>query len=86
LVNASVVNIDDRRHDRLNVELDIERVRRALGVEFAELKPLGSDSTVEHYVGKPARGEAVELRVLSAHASRERAARELFTATRRRLK
>lgn len=77
-MNASVVNIDDRRHNRLNVEPDIERVKRALGAEFAELKPLGSDSIVERYLGKTAGGEAVELRVLSARASRDRAARELF--------
>ncbi|HXF38390.1 MAG TPA: serine/threonine-protein kinase [Blastocatellia bacterium] len=77
-MNASVVNIDDRRHNRLNVEPDIERVKRALAAEFAELKPLGSYSFVERYVGNAAGGEAVELRVLSARASRDRAARELF--------
>ena len=77
-MNANVVSIDDRRHNRLNVEPDIERVKRALGVEFAELKPLGSDSIVERYLGKAAGGEAVELKMLSARASRDRAARELF--------
>ena len=77
-MNASVVNIDDRRHNRLDVEPDIERVKRALDAEFGELKPLGSDSIVERYLGKAAGGEAVELRVLSARASRDAAARELF--------
>lgn len=77
-MNAGVVNIDDRRHNRLNVEPDIERVRRALSEEFSELNPLGSDSIVERYLGKAAGGEAVELRVLSARASRDGASRELF--------
>jgi serine/threonine protein kinase len=78
LVNANVVSIDDRRHERLPAEPDIERVRRALGGEFADLRPLGVAASVERYLAQTGARENVELRVLSARASQDAAAREFF--------
>ena len=78
-MNAKVVSIVDRRHERaILAEPDIQRAQRALGGEFGDLKLLGVERGVERYLGRDARGETVELKVLSAGAEGDPIARERF--------
>jgi serine/threonine-protein kinase len=77
LVNAKVVSIDERRRG-YRVEADIERARRALGVRFGDLEALEVRGNVERYLAREGAGQPVELKVLSAPASGNASARELF--------
>lgn len=85
-MNAKVIRIEDRSRDRAPaastaapaVEADIERARAALAGSFGGLRPRGVERGVERYLAQDARGEIVELRVLSARAASDVRARELF--------
>src|SRR4029079_12251566 len=81
------VNIGDRRGDPRNgrppVALrpggpDISRVRRALEASFDILAPLDSSSGIEYFLARDTRGETVQLKVLSEHASADQRARHSF--------
>lgn len=85
-MNAKVISIGDRRPESMYtasaaapaVEGDIERARLALGSGFGGLRSRGVLRGIEHYLAQDARGEIVELRVLSARATSDVRARELF--------
>lgn len=57
---------------------DTERVQLAFANELTLLKALKSDSEIEHYLARNIRGETVHLTVLSARATNDAVARELF--------
>lgn len=77
-VSASnkVISIADRRHVASSLQPDIERVSRALAGRFRDLVPRAVDEVVESYVARDARGETVQLKVLSARAATDSRARE----------
>ena len=57
---------------------DLERARRALSGKFTNLAPHAISGDVEIYLASDARGEFIQLNVLSARASADAAARQLF--------
>jgi eukaryotic-like serine/threonine-protein kinase len=73
-----VVSIADHRHLGSLVAPDLERARRALSGKFNNLVARGIAADVESYLACDARGETVHLNVLSASATSDVRARELF--------
>jgi serine/threonine protein kinase len=78
-VSNKVISIADRRHVMSPAGPDIERARRALSGRFNNLVAHGIAGDVESYLACDARGEPVHLKVLSARATSDARARELFT-------
>lgn len=85
VMNAKVIRMADRRQDAMTPPLappvsepGAERVRRALANRFTAVKPHSVQGDVEYYVARDARGDVVQLRVLSASRAGEVRARELF--------
>ncbi len=81
-VSNKVVSIADRRAVSSTASQagpDLERARRALSGRFNNLVAHGIAGDVESYVACDARDETVHLNVLSARATSDARARELFT-------
>ena len=85
VMNAKVIKIADRRQDAITApvaklvsEPGAERVRRALANRFTAVKPRSQQGDVEYYVARDARGDVVQLRVLSARRAGDVRARQLF--------
>ncbi len=85
VMNAKVIRMADRRQDALTPpvatpvsEPGAERVRRTLANRFTAVKPRSVQGDVEYYVARDARGDVVQLRVLSARRAGDVRARELF--------
>lgn len=70
-----VVRIADRRV-MSHAGHDLERVRRALSGRFNDIVPEGIAGDIERYQAADARGETVQLSVISAHATSD--AREML--------
>lgn len=74
-VSNKIINIAERRQGARPIALsapdrpDVERVRRALAGRFADFKQGGIFGDVESYLVCDARGETLELKVLSAEAT-----------------
>jgi serine/threonine-protein kinase len=83
-VTNKITNIAERRQGPRPVAVnapdrpDVERVRRALAGRFSDFKQGSILGDVESYVVCDARGETLELKVLSAEAASDARARELF--------
>lgn len=84
-MNAKVIKMADRRREAMMPpaatpvsEPGAERVRRALANRFDAVKSRSVHGEVECYVARDARGDVVQLRVLSARSAADRRARELF--------
>src|SRR5437870_5285779 len=73
-----VINIADRRHVGPAAGPDLERARRALSARFNNLVAQGRAGDIESYLACDARGETVQLKVLSARATNDSQVRELF--------
>lgn len=73
-----VISISDHRHLGAAAGPDLERARRGLSGRFANLVPYGMAGDVESYLACDARGETVQLNVLSSHATANSSARQLF--------
>jgi len=85
VMNAKVTRIADRRQDPMTPPVatplsdpGAERVRRALANRFTAVKRRSVKGDVEYYVARDARGDVVQLRVLSARRAGAVRARELF--------
>jgi serine/threonine protein kinase len=85
VMNAKVIRMADRRQDAMTPPLatpvsepGAERVRRALANRFTAVKAHSGQGDVEYYVARDARGDVVQLRVLSARRMGDARARELF--------
>lgn len=85
VMNAKVIRMADRRQDAMTPpvvtpvsEPGAERVRRALANRFTAVKPRSVQGDVEYYVARDARGDIVQLRVLSAHRAGDVRAADLF--------
>lgn len=77
-VSNKVINIADRRHLLSPAAPDLERTRRALSGLFNNLVPHGIAGDVERYLARDARGESVNLKVLSGRATSDARARQMF--------
>lgn len=84
-MNAKVIRMADHRQDGKTPaaitpasEPGAERVRRALANRFSAVNLRGVHGDLEYYVARDARGEVVQLRVLSPRGSGDVRARELF--------
>jgi eukaryotic-like serine/threonine-protein kinase len=83
-VSNKIINIAERRQGARPIALsapdrpDVERVRRALAGRFADFKQGRIFGDVESYLVCDARGETLELKVLSADATSNANARALF--------
>jgi serine/threonine-protein kinase len=83
-VSNKIINIAERRQGAGPIALsapdrpDVERVRRALAGRFADFKQGSVFGDVESYLVCDARGETLELKVLSADATSNANARALF--------
>lgn len=73
-----VISIADRRHVASPAGPDLERARRALSGGFSNLVPHGMAGDVESYLACDSRSETVNLKVLSARATNDSRAREMF--------
>lgn len=85
VMNAKVIRMADRRQDAMTPpvatpvsEPGAERVRRTVANRFTAVKPRSVQGDVEYYVARDARGDVVQLRVLSARRAGDVRARELF--------
>ena len=85
VMNAKVIRMADRRQDATTPpvaapvsEPGAERVRRALANRFTAVKAHSGQGDVEYYVARDARGDVVQLRVLSARRMGDARARKLF--------
>src|SRR5713226_5433204 len=84
IVSNKIINIAERRQGARPVALsaefepDVERVRRALAGRFADFKQGRIFGDIESYLVCDARGETLELKALSAEATSDANARELF--------
>ena len=83
-VSNKITNIAERRQGPRPVAVnapdrpDVERVRRALAGRFSDFKQGSIFGDIESYLVCDARGETLELKVLSAEATSNENARELF--------
>jgi serine/threonine-protein kinase len=78
-VSNKVISIADRRHIGSAAGPDLERASRALAGRFNDLAPHGIAADVESYLACDARGETVHLNVLSARATSDVRARQMFS-------
>jgi serine/threonine protein kinase len=85
VMNAKVIRIADSRQAVMTAASatpvsgsGAERVRRALANRFTSVKPRSVHGDLEYYVARDARGDVVQLRVLSARRSGDVRAREMF--------
>lgn len=85
VMNAKVIRMADRRPPAMTPpvtarvsEPGVESVRRALAHRFASVKPRSVSGDIESYVARDARGDVVQLRVLSARRAGDAGARNLF--------
>jgi eukaryotic-like serine/threonine-protein kinase len=72
-----VISIADRRHLG-SPQHDLERARRVLSGKFTNLVAHGVSGDVETYLACDARGETIQLSVLSARANADAEAHQLF--------
>lgn len=83
-MSNKITNIAERRQGARPIALsapnrpDVERVRRALAGRFGDFKQGSIFGDLESYLVRDARGETLELKVLSAEATSDENARELF--------